>query len=293
MLATTIRSPPSVDDYVPLSEYQSQTPESFSDGKPVLHFHLKAAVASIPKSQCGILAIFPADSPAAGNAVARPNGDAEELVEQTVDVFVNSEKVTLFSEKTESGVSIPYPSISIHAVKQVSASQGPSTAALWMQLEFSDGGADDDDFNTVELTILPSSSESPRAAQQLYDAIANCSNLHPDPISGDGDGDEDNDYDGIVFEGSVEHEAVEGFTGVLRGTADGGLPPPMPGSGGWITAENVDEYFDEDGSWIGGNNGDGEAGALGDGAGRTRPRDEVDDRGVNGDDAESKRPRVE
>ena len=28
---------------------------------------------------------------------------------------------TIFSEKTESGVSIPYPSISIHAVKQVTA----------------------------------------------------------------------------------------------------------------------------------------------------------------------------
>ncbi|KFG79928.1 FPD1 [Metarhizium anisopliae] len=293
MLATTIRSPPSVDDYTPLSEYQSQTPESFSGGKPVLHFHLKGAVASIPRAQRGTLAIFPADSPAAENAVASTNGDTEGLVEQKVDVFVNSEHFTIFSEQTESGVSIPYPSISIHAVKQVSAREGASTPAIWMQLEFSDGGADDDDFNTVELTIVPASSEPPQTAQQLYDAIANCSNLHPDPTNEDEDGDEENDYDRIVFEGNAEQEAVEGFTGVLRGTADGGLPPPMPGSGGWITAENVHEYFDEDGNWIGGSNGEGEAEELGDGAGRTRPREEVDDDGVNGDDAESKRPRVE
>ncbi|OAQ65023.1 benzoylformate decarboxylase [Pochonia chlamydosporia 170] len=293
MLATTIRSPPSVEDYIPLSDYQSQTPESFSDGKPVLHFHLKGAVASIPKSQCGTLTIFPTDSPSAENAVARTNGDAEELVEQKVDVFVNSEHFTIFSEKTESGVSIPYPSISIHAVKQVTAQDGSNTPAIWMQLEFSDGGADDDDFNTVELTIVPPSSESPGAAQQLYDAIANCSNLHPDPINGDEE--EEDDYDRIVFEGNTEQEPVDGFTGVLRGAADGGLPPPMPGSGGWITAENVHEYFDQDGNWIkGGAEGeeDGEE-EPGEGAGRTRPREELEADGVNGDDAETKRPRVE
>lgn len=97
MLATTIRLPPAVEDYTPLSDYQSQTPESFSDGKPVLHFHLKAAVASIPKSQCGTLAIFPTDSPAAENAVAGTNGNPEELAEQKVDVFVNSEYVLSLS----------------------------------------------------------------------------------------------------------------------------------------------------------------------------------------------------
>lgn len=91
MLPTTIRSPPSLEDYIPLAEYQSQTPASFSDSKPVLHFHLKAARASIPKSQCGTLAVFPADSPAADNATARTNGETEVLVEQAVEVFVNSE----------------------------------------------------------------------------------------------------------------------------------------------------------------------------------------------------------
>ena len=163
-----------------------------------------------------------------------------------------------------------------------------------MQLDFSDGGDDDETFNTVELTIaLPPSDATPSSASQMYDAIAACSNLHPDPDNGQDD-DED-EYDRIVFEGSTEHEAIEGFTGVLRGATDGGLPPPMPGSGGWITAENVHEYFDEDGNWIG--EGQEETEELGEGAGRTRARDEVDGDGVNGhqDDAnaENKRPRVD
>jgi nucleotide-sensitive chloride channel 1A len=169
-----------------------------------------------------------------------------------------------------------------------------------MQLDLADGGSDDSDFQTVELTIIPpqnpSSSEA-SSAKQLYEAMANCSDLHPDPEVED---DDENEYDRIVFEGNVGHEAVEGFTGVLRGVTDGGLPPPMPGSGGWITADNVHEYFDADGNWIGGEQeGEGEEPEeLGAGAGRTRPRDELEKgEGVNGhdsaEDPESKRARVE
>lgn len=206
----------------------------------------------------------------------------------------SSRNFTIFSKDAEAGVSIPYPSISIHAVKQVA-----DTPAVWMQLEFSDGGSDDDDFSCVELTIIPpaaasSETEDSRSpAVQLYEALAACSNLHPDP-QGDEDEDED-DADRIVFEGSAEHEALEGFTGVLRGAADGSLPPPMPGSGGWITADNVHEYFDEEGNWIGeGGDADEAADEATNGAGRTRAHDEIDGEGVNGQDSEeAKRPRVD
>lgn len=171
---------------------------------------------------------------------------------------------------------------------------GDRQQAVWMQLEFSDGYNDEDDSSCVELTIIPSASasstdESPSAASKLYEAIANCSNLHPDPEQEE----EAEDHDRIIFEGSAEHEALEGFTGVLRGAADGSLPPPLPGSGGWITADNVHEYFDADGNWIGGEDQE----ELGDGAGRTRGRDEVDGQDANGggDDGpdDNKRPRVD
>lgn len=54
----------------------------------------------------------------------------------------------------------------------------------------------------------------------------------------------------------------------------------MPGSGGWITAENVGDFFDEEGNWRGGeeftaNEVLGVPGAgLGEGAGSVRGREE-------------------
>lgn len=92
MLPTTIRSPPAAADYTPLAEYQSQTPESFTDGKPILHHHLTGAKATLPRSQCGSLAIFLRDT-AAAPSNANDGEAAEELAEQTVDVFATSECV--------------------------------------------------------------------------------------------------------------------------------------------------------------------------------------------------------
>ena len=51
-----------------------------------------------------------------------------------------------------------------------------------------------------------------------------------------------------------------------------GLPPAMPGSSGWITADNMHEYFDEEGNWIAG--GQEPVLPLGPGAGTVRTRDE-------------------
>ena len=97
-----------------------------------------------------------------------------------------------------------------------------------------------------------------------------CANLHPDPASAGSD-DEDGDGGGpdILFEG----DAGEAYT-TLAGTGgqQTALPPPMPGSGGWITADNVSEFFDEEGNWRGQ--------SLGEGAGNVRRRED-DDR-VNG-----------
>ena len=61
---------------------------------------------------------------------------------------------------------------------------------------------------------------------------------------------------------------------LLNGTATT-LPPPIPGSGGWITAENVGDFFDEEGNWRGGRR------VLGEGAGSVRQREEEGE-GVNG-----------
>jgi nucleotide-sensitive chloride channel 1A len=155
-----------------------------------------------------------------------------------------------------------------------------------MQLELSDPHAingDEDEPEIVELNLIPQSADSETEIKAVFEAVSNCSNLHPDEMQEDDEMDDDR----IMFEGSVGYEGVSGLPSVQQGAVDGGLPPPFPGSGGWITAENVGEYFDEAGNWIGGGqNGSEENGdiqVLGEGAGRVRGRDELDGDGLNGD----------
>lgn len=101
--------------------------------------------------------------------------------------------------------------------------------------------------------------------QMLYNAVSACSNLHPDPVQ---PGDDD-DYD----EGKLMFPEQYG---TVLGEAGGEMPPPMPGSSGWITAENVHEYFDEEGN------------PLGPGAGTVRAREEEDGDAGDGESDETK-----
>ena len=198
--------------------------------------------------------------------------------------------------------------ISIHAIKTI-GSGDKVFRSVYMQLELSDENDDDfDDYNTVELTLIPhtpaaqtSESEDPAAtpvveeALRLFGAVTECSNLNPDPKQDDEDED---DEDRIVFEGE-EPQAIQGFSGVFSGASDGGLPPPMPGSGGWITAENMHEFFDADGNWIGEGaeeEEEGVSGELGEGAGTVHRRDDEEeavDEKVTKEEADSKRARLD
>lgn len=210
--------------------------------------------------------------------------------------------------------------ISIHAIKTIGTGE-TKYPSVFLQLELSpDGGADDDDFETVELTLIPTSATPPAAeaqqtgaeaeptigkkqpdneATKLFKAITACADLNPDPQEDDEDDEYDDDR--IVFEG----DAIEGFQGVFAGSSSGDLPPPMPGSSGWITAENVHEYFDEQGNWIGGDEevevqGEeegGVSGELGEGAGTVRRREDVEGSAESGAEKEeqgdSKRARID
>ncbi|TVY18761.1 hypothetical protein LARI1_G002905 [Lachnellula arida] len=296
MPPATIHAAPALDSYTALADHQAQTPTSFFGPKPVLHYHATGTLALAARSHLSKLPIFPALPADGGEAEAQANSV------ETVEAFVSSENLILFNPATSKGVSIPYPTISLHAIQTLDdpADSSRQIRGLYMQLELSDPYAaseEDEDMDVVELTLIPPPSstegESP-AIQTLFEAVSNCSNLHPDPSfeedeeMGDGDGDSR-----IVFEGNVGYEGISGLPGVQAGAADGGLPPPFPGSGGWITAENVSEYFNEDGSWIGEETGEN----LGEGAGRVRTHDEVDGNGMNGhgelDTDENKRPRTD
>lgn len=161
--------------------------------------------------------------------------------------------------------------------------------------------SEEDEPEIIELTLIPTASSTSEDSIldetqiiTLFTAISTCSNLNPDPISQDGDVDMNDDGttqgdSRIRFEGSVGYDGISGLPGVSRGVDNSGLPPPFPGSGGWITAENVGEFFDEEGNWINAGDGGAENGeegdvvTLGEGAGRVRGRDEMDgEDGVNG-----------
>ncbi|KKY24180.1 hypothetical protein UCRPC4_g02546 [Phaeomoniella chlamydospora] len=173
-----------------------------------------------------------------------------------------------------------------------------------------DGSAEDEDVTSVSLTIIPSpspldssapaetlattqettSDPTPTEATLLFTALSACSNLHPDPI----DENEDDGQQNPAFASSALFQA-----GLIQpGSQTGDLPPPMPGSGGWITAENIGDYVDEEGNWIGGGDGNGadeageeenvdgeEATPLGPGAGTIRSR-EGDSEAAEGDETD-------
>jgi nucleotide-sensitive chloride channel 1A len=128
--------------------------------------------------------------------------------------------------------------------------------AVYMNLSLNDPETvnEEDDIQTLELTVLPPSYLSnPDTAciKDIFDSMNTCADLHPDPgASGDED---DEDF----------------------------LDDSAPGASGWITAENMDQYMDENGNFAGMVIGGDE---LGPGAGTVRTREEADDgaNSVNG-----------
>ncbi|RAL62802.1 hypothetical protein DID88_004644 [Monilinia fructigena] len=281
MPLSIIHSAPALDSFTPLVEHQTQTPSTFYDARPVLHFHAKSARAVAYGDYIKELPFF-ADG---------PTQNSEAAAVETVDAYISTENVTIFNNTTSAGLAIPYTSISLHAIQRLpdptDTSKGEVTG-LFMQLE-TPPPAGEDIPSIIELVLIPAESDSTKT---LYESLSNCSNLVPD--------EEDEDMEGggaeIQFEGNIGYEGISGLPGVQQGATDGGLPPPFPGSGGWITAENVSEYFDADGNWIGGEESV-EVEVLGDGAGRVRGHDEVDGKtetnGHDEGDEAIKRPRTD
>lgn len=156
-----------------------------------------------------------------------------------------------------------------------------------MQLDLAPPNDEDEMMDPVELILLPPTQSQPTTTEEpikaLFAAVSACSNLHPDAADSD---EEMGETDRIVFEGSVGYEGISGLPGVVSLPGDEGLPPPFPGSGGWITAENVGDFFTPEGEWIGrdGEKEEGEENADGK---RENGRSE------EGDDQGAKRARVE
>lgn len=230
-------------------------------------------------------------------------------------------KFVLYRTAASSGVAIPYPLISLHAIQRLRLPDSPEGSAqvqgLYMQIANPNppdntGAEEDEEEDSINLTIVPAApaSEDTETAtatttstedaetkqeetttQSLFAAVSACSNLHPDPVANGEDGDDDDEYDGNEQPGVGS--LLQSGSVVMSGAADGGLPPPMDGSSGWITADNLHEYFDEEGNWI----GEGEPPSLpglGPGAGNVHERDDgPTQNGEGGEEDETKWRRLD
>ena len=312
----TLIEAPKPTSFIPLIEHQSSTPASFYTGPPVLHYYSECSRLIVLGHEAqSIPALAPLLSLSTSQTQAEQfpetngtstNGDGtgatgKQKVIENLDVWVTSDKLLLFSPSANAGLSIPYPSISLHAIQTLPQPSAREQQGLYMQIisqpsALAAGEAEEPD--TISLTVIPTASGPPQGAPQsgtteeglegeespeqtpvmaMFNALSACSNLHPDPVE---QGDEDRD-------GGASRLFRAGLA--LPGAQDGGLPPPMPGSGGWITAENMHEFFDEEGNWIGGDEveeGEDEIedDGLGPGAGTVRVRE--DDEQGNGDAVE-------
>ncbi|KAF2140229.1 uncharacterized protein K452DRAFT_252932 [Aplosporella prunicola CBS 121167] len=270
MTLEILNSAPDASAFTPLEEHQSQTPGTFFGGKPVLHLHSTNAQLLVSARDLEAQSAFPdlrATIPTNG---AQANGDAadEQLAIPGIDVWVTSQRLILFSAAKASGVAIPYPAISLHALQRLTPPAADTPVqGLYMQLLTGDTTYSnaEEDFASLELTLVPAAAQpttttvpatsdilSPTPpAQALFTAVSACADLNPDPVDSE---DEDEDTDPFAA--------------------------PMPGAGGWITAENVDQFTDENGNFT------GDFGALGAGAGTVRAREEDDAAEERGEDAQ-------
>ncbi|KAJ4293634.1 hypothetical protein N0V90_008918 [Kalmusia sp. IMI 367209] len=241
-----VSTAPKVEDFTPLQEHQEQTPSTFFGAKAVLYAHYSGLTLYVPASKLQEDASF-------AKLDSERDGESEDALVKDVDVWVNSENLILFQNTpSPTGVSIPYPSIGLHATMKYKS----TIPALLINLSLNDAETvnADEDIDTLEITVLPPgyATDAPQATciQEIYTAMNTCADLHPDP-----DADEDGEEDLTA-----------------------------PGATGWITADNMDDYLDENGNFVGTVVGGEE---LGPGAGTVRQREGEEEEasgasGING-----------
>lgn len=93
MPPTTIHEPPAADSFTKLEEHQAQTPATFYNAKPVLHYMKSGIRAAAPRDQLSKLPVL--GRGANGESQTPTPGSTEALDAavsvQSVDVWINSE----------------------------------------------------------------------------------------------------------------------------------------------------------------------------------------------------------
>nr|POE86619.1 hypothetical protein CFP56_46803 [Quercus suber] len=257
MAYETIEQAPTIGDFTLLTKHQERTPDTFFGGKPVLYLHCSESRLRINTTDLVSQPDFAALEAGGGYRVV---GDVVEIPD--LEIWVSS--------SNSAGLQILYPAISIHA---------QDNDAVLLELNLSDSNTADEDLVFLQVRLVPvkiayhepkpTSDELPDAedlqdgeqqqngtatspVEQLYDAISACQELNPDP------GSEDEDQ-GLGFD------------------------PTVPGATGWITSENMQDFVGEDGEFripegVVELNGEAQGEeSLGQGAGRRRTANEVED----------------
>ncbi|KAI5305505.1 hypothetical protein KEM55_008959 [Ascosphaera atra] len=144
-----LQSPPQSSTFIPLAQHQSQTPASFYDIPPVLHYHASQCRLVAPARE---LRKLPGLKHGAGEGAGQEEEEGKDVVVEGVDVWVTSEYVRFyfFFASSSSGLAVPYPSISLHAVQRLSLpDSNEQVPGLYMQLILNTNhnatDADDDD----------------------------------------------------------------------------------------------------------------------------------------------------
>ncbi|GAA6006820.1 hypothetical protein JCM11491_003193 [Sporobolomyces phaffii] len=114
-------------------------------------------------------------------------------------VYITEEALSFFSSSTSTGISLPYPHVTLHAVSRTSsippvattngASNGAdstTTAAgpcIYCQLEESEQiDESDDGMGTREMWIVPQQAEN---LEKMFNSLSYCASLHPPSLSSD------------------------------------------------------------------------------------------------------------
>ncbi|KAF1967471.1 hypothetical protein BU23DRAFT_516338, partial [Bimuria novae-zelandiae CBS 107.79] len=243
--APTIRqsmAPPTDADFTPLQEHQEQTPSTFYGAKPVLYSHHTGLTLIASKTKLRSEPLFE------GLHTELEGADEGDVLVRDIEVWVSSEHFTVFQmTPAKVGVHIPYPKIALHGLCQ---SKGVDALLMNVYLNDPETVNSAEDIDVLEMVLLPPQfdRQDPQTAciKEIFQALNTCADMHPDM------------YD------------------------DEGQEPDFsaPGASGWITAENMDEYVDEEGNFVGTVIGE----ELGPGAGTVREREEEGEEGegVNG-----------
>lgn len=85
MPPTTIREAPALDSFTSLLEHQSQTPSTFFNTKPILHYHSTSVRAIGSRDHVGTLPIY--------STSENNESDGESSIVELVEAFVTSEYV--------------------------------------------------------------------------------------------------------------------------------------------------------------------------------------------------------